>query len=326
MSFKKTNLAVAVGMLAGSMGAMAADTAALEKQIKMMQEQLNAMQAELKAVKDAEPAQEKKIQSIEAAAKEPVKQLEDRVAKVEQSKAMRPTRPGNEIFFRGGYASLGDDRGGGAFTDIFGANTLVGSPAPDTLNNNDSGWYVGAGFDFELTDNTWGLFPGLAVDAELMAEFSHMNSGETLLVVPSAECTLALDALTATPGNLTNCLITGTNNLNQLTVSASPKLKLWPDSKFQPWIIPVGLDFRVISPPSDSSAYLDVGAQFGAGAELEIIPGIKVGGDFRYHLAAGLTNPDYSAATEAAIRGLGLTVDEPNNDYWTAGAYLGIGF
>ena len=75
-------------------------------------------------------------------------------------------------------------------------------------------------------------------------------------------------------------------------------------SKFRPWVIPVGLDFHVISPPSNQSQYLDIGVQFGAGFEYNFWGPLNLGIDARYHLASNQTN----------------TV----NSYGTAGAYLGI--
>jgi hypothetical protein len=222
--------------------------------------------------------------------------------------------PGNMIFFRGGYTGLNDDRGLGAVTDVYGLGNK---------NNSDHGWNVGAGFDFLLTRDVWGLMPNTWALAELGVEFSHMDSAVTVLPVPTAECAIATGNVGAA---LPNCLITGTNNLTMVTVSASPKIKFMEGSKFRPWIIPVGLDFRVISPTSDTTAYLDVGGEVAGGAEYELIPGIKIGADARYHFAADFTNPDYNSATVAAIKGLGLNVNEPSNDYWTIGGYLGIGF
>lgn len=52
-----------------------------------------------------------------------------------------------------------------------------------------------------------------------------------------------------------------------LTVDIASKVKFMQGSDFQPWIIPVGLDFHVISPPSNQTTVLDIGVQFGAGAE-----------------------------------------------------------
>ncbi|MCG3202527.1 MAG: hypothetical protein NFCOHLIN_02410 [Gammaproteobacteria bacterium] len=318
MPFKKNTLAMAVGsaLLAASMAAGAASTADLEKRLMQLEAELAALRQELKATQAAEPAQTQQVQSLEnrvTAVEAPVKTLEDRVAKVE-TMATPPKIPGNMIFFRGGYTGLADDRAFGAVTDVYG----LGND-----NSGDSGWNVGAGFDFLLSHDVWKLMPGTWVLAELGVEFSHIDSAETVLPVPTAECALATGNVGPALGN---CLITGTNNLTMLTVSAAPKIKFMEDSRLRPWLIPIGLDFRVISPTSDTTSYLDVGGQVAGGAEYEIIPGIKLGADARYHFAADFTNPDYSDATVAAIRGLGLQVQEPSNDYWTIGGYLGIGF
>lgn len=318
MPFKKNTLtmAVASALLAASTAAGAASTADLERKLMQLEAEVAALRQELKATQAAEPAQTQQVQSLEnrvAAVEAPVKTLEDRVAKVE-TMTTPPKIPGNMIFFRGGYTGLMDDRAFGAVTDVYG----LGND-----NSGDSGWNVGAGFDFLLSHDVWTLMPGTWVLAELGVEFSHIDSAETVLPVPTAECALATGNVGQALGN---CLITGTNNLTMLTVSAAPKIKFMEDSRLRPWLIPIGLDFRVISPTSDTTSYLDVGGQVAGGAEYEIIPGIKLGADARYHFAADFTNPDYSDATAAAIRGLGLQVQEPSNDYWTIGGYLGIGF
>jgi opacity protein-like surface antigen len=91
-----------------------------------------------------------------------------------------------------------------------------------------------------------------------------------------------------------------------LTVSASPKIKFTQWGKFQPWIIPAGLDIHVISPPSDPVTVLDVGFQVGAGAEYTLWKSLKVGVDGRWHWTDDQTFT--------------------NNEFWTVGGYLGIGF
>jgi hypothetical protein len=83
-------------------------------------------------------------------------------------------------------------------------------------------------------------------------------------------------------------------------------VKFMQGSDFQPWVIPVGLDFHVISPPSNQTQYLDIGVQFGTGAEYRIWKELWLGVDGRYHLASNQTN----------------TV----NNYGTVGAYVAIGF
>ncbi len=324
MQFKKNTLtmAVASALIAASTTAGAVSTADLERKLMQLEAELAALRQELKATQAAEPAQTQQVQQLETrvgAVEAPVQNLEQRVSDMETKGSpyftRHPaTRTGNMIFFRGGYTGLMDDRAFGAVTDVYG----LGND-----NDGDSGWNVGAGFDFLLTPDVWGLMPGTWALAELGVEFSHIDSAETILPVPTAECALATGNVGPALGN---CLITGTNNLTMLTVSAAPKIKFMEGSKLRPWLIPIGLDFRVISPTSDTTSYLDVGGQVAAGAEYELIPGIKLGADARYHFAADFTNPDYSDATVAAIRGLGLQVQEPSNDYWTIGGYLGIGF
>ena len=62
----------------------------------------------------------------------------------------------------------------------------------------------------------------------------------------------------------------------------------------------------MISPPSNASNYLDIGVQFGAGAEYQLWKELKLGVDGRFHLASNQTN----------------TV----NNFGTVGMYVGIGF
>ena len=55
-----------------------------------------------------------------------------------------------------------------------------------------------------------------------------------------------------------------------LAVDIAPKLKFNEGSKIRPWVIPPGLDFQVISPPSNQTQYLNIGVQFGTGFEYEV--------------------------------------------------------
>lgn len=187
---------------------------------------------------------------------------------------------GNRVFFRGGYARLSSDRGGELFTDVH--NTAG-------LNDSQGGYYVGGGADLMMTKDLWGMLDGVGVAGEIGVEYKRYDSN----VVTSA------DALS---GVLTPTL----TQLTMLTISIAPKVKFLQGTDFQPWIIPAGLDFLVISPPSNQGQYVDVGVQFGGGLEYRVWKAIWVGLDTRYHLTAGATN----------------TV----NNYLSAGAYVGIGF
>ena len=55
--------------------------------------------------------------------------------------------------------------------------------------------------------------------------------------------------------------------IRMLTVDVAPQVKLGQGTDFQPWLIPVWLDFHVISPPSNRTNYLDIGVQFVGRAE-----------------------------------------------------------
>jgi len=94
--------------------------------------------------------------------------------------------------------------------------------------------------------------------------------------------------------------------LTMVTIDVAPKIKFMEGSAFRPWVIPIGLDIHVISPPSNRTQYLDMGVQFGAGFEYAVWKAFKVGVDARYHLTARLTNT--------------------NNDYFQVGPYVGISF
>jgi hypothetical protein len=250
-----------------------------------------------------------------------------------------PKETGNMIFFRGGYTELLEDRAFNSFTDTH----VIAGLGPS--NPGDGGWYVGAGFDFLLTRDLWGMAPSTWALAELGLEWKKYESQDALTVVPFAECILGSLALAgvgpspnlAGPTNnaVTNSAINcsaaarGDIELSMLTISASPKIKFMEGSRIRPWIIPAGLDFHVISPPSDAATVLDLGVQFAGGVEFELIHGIKLGVDGRYHYAADFTkaNEGLTFQQRQVLNQAGLILDSnQNNDNWVVGGYLGIGF
>ncbi len=135
-----------------------------------------------------------------------------------------------------------------------------------------------------------------------------MDSSEVVQAVPTT-CAVAFSGST-TPGvpaaNPCGGVSVGKFELTMLTVSISPKLMFIEGSRFRPWIIPAGLDFHVISPPSNDTTVLDVGVQFAGGAQYRVWKAVHLGLDGRFHLAAGET--------------------DTTNNFGTVGAYLGIGF
>ena len=190
---------------------------------------------------------------------------------------------GNMVFFKGGYMNLNQDRAGQIFSDTGGATGV---------NGGNDGWYVGAGLDLVMSKNAWGGMDKTWVVGEIGLQFNRISSG----TVNNAAGTLA------SGGALDPKLV----QLTMVTIDVAPKIKFMEGSAFRPWIIPVGLDIHVISPPSNQTQYLDLGMQFGAGFEVQVWKAFMLGVDARYHLTAKMTNT--------------------NNDYFQVGPYVGISF
>lgn len=260
---------------------------ALEAQLQNMQAEINSLRAQ----------QNRPVASAEAAK---VQELDQWMAST-KAKPKHEKAGDNLIFFRGGYARNDEKR-----NDILTGNQVANNILGGGVTNQD-GYYIGAGFDFGLTDNVWGLADKTDVMAELMFDYrsfgeKNFKNGNPL----NATVTSAVNGGLATAG------VVGKANINsvsvsQFTLAASPKIKFLKGSAFRPWIIPFGLTMNVISPPSNGVTVLNPGMQFGTGAEYAIWKAIKVGADVRYNLT-------------------GRAVDGVNTNGMTAGGYLGIGF
>jgi hypothetical protein len=194
----------------------------------------------------------------------------------------RADEAGNMVSFRGGWAGLTSNRGNEIFTDTLGNNT--------TVNNSSSGYYVGGALDLVLSKDVWGMMSKTWALGEIGVEYKRWNSKRVTSPVSGL-------ILGGPPVKV---------QMTMLTVDIAPKIKFMEGSQFRPWIIPIGLDFHVISPPSNQVQYLDIGVQFGAGAEYRLYKAFVVGLDGRFHLASGATNT--------------------TNNFGTVGAYVGISF
>jgi opacity protein-like surface antigen len=265
--------------------------------LEAMEAQMQAMQSEIMSLR----AQANRPVSSAEAGK--VQELDQWMESVKSAPAVKKPQD-NMIFFRGGFAR----------NDVKRDDILTGGGVLAQGKTNQDGYYIGAGFDFGLTDNVWGLVDKTDVMAELM--FDYRSFGERNLGAGPLP-TLVGTATSGTPVNAAN--FDGTVNANtttvkagrvsvsQFTLAASPKIKFMKGSAFRPWIIPFGLTVNVISPPSEGVTVLNPGMQFGTGAEYAIWKAIKVGADVRYNLT-------------------GRAVDGVNTNGLTAGGYLGIGF
>lgn len=281
---KRAVLSVTAGMLsistllsAPQVLADSTSTQALEAQIKLLEEQLQSIRGELDRVKTDTVRNEQKI-----------RENEQSVASVGAQKSAGESGK-HMVFFRGGFAHSNHTRNG---VSIQSAVAPVG--AQDQAGKD--AWYIGAGFDFNLTNDVWGFLPGTSVFAELMFEYKQFSNGVLGNALANNPTQLANGALN--PRKVT---------VSQFTLTAAPKIKFLEGSRFRPWIIPAGLALHVISPPSESITVLQPGVMFGVGADYNIWKAIYVGADARYQLAGG-------------------KIDGVNVNGFTVGGYLGIGF
>lgn len=249
-------------------------TQALEEQVRQLEYQLQSIRGELDKVRSDTAQHEQKI--------------EQRLQAVSTAEAQEHEAHKHMLFFRGGFARSNNFRNGVSIkSDV--------APVGAQDQASKDAWYVGAGFDYSLTNDVWGLMPGTSIFAELMFEykqFSNKTRGNALANNPTQ---LAGGAYN--PRKVT---------VSQFTLTAAPKIKFLEGSKFRPWIIPAGLAIHVISPPSESITVLEPGVMFGVGADYNIWKTLYVGADARYHLAGKIDGVDVSG--------------------FTVGGYLGIGF
>lgn len=278
---------------------------AANNKVDALEAQMQAMQAELSRLR----AETNRPRSSADASK--VQELDQWMNSVKSAPKESKKSQDNLIFFRGGFARNDVKR-----NDLLTGNQFAGNALGGGQTNKD-GWYVGAGFDFGLTDNVWGLMDNTDVMAELMFDYRNFGAKDFKGPAPGATagtvganpaCTLinlaAADTVAVGQAGTSSCKGV---TVSQFTLGASPKIKFMKGSAFRPWIIPFGLTVNVISPPSNGVTVLNPGMQFGTGAEYAIWKAIKVGADFRYNLT-------------------GRSVDGVNTDGMTAGGYLGIGF
>lgn len=226
------------------------------------------------------------VSSVQAAT------VEERLERLEQktlsSSPGAEQETGNMVFFRGGGAWATSDRSNEVETDVF---------SFDGSNDGDSGYYVGAGLDLVLSKDLWGMMSGAWALGEIGVEFKRFDSKRVQQAVPTT-CALA--------GASTCSARKEKVQITMLTVNVAPKIMFMEGSRFRPWIIPAGLDFHVISPPSDDTTVLDIGVQFAVGAQVRVWKALHLGVDGRFHLATGQT--------------------DTTNNFGTAGAYFGIAF
>jgi len=262
----------------------------LEARLQQMESELASLRAEV-ARNRAEAKSELKDNAAKDAAQQAT--VEEKLAKAEES------AKDNLLFFRGGWAKNSHARGtNNARSELLASQALTVHPEDD-----GDGWYVGAGFEHNLTRDVWGMLDGVSVNGEVMFEYKHLgNSYNTLTSIYPG----------LTPGGPA----TSKNQLTQFTLTAAPKIRYNGLGDFSPWIIPFGLGIHVISPPSNGVTVLNPGLMVGAGADYKLWKDLYAGIDVRYHFTG-----DDLKAPPSILGNKGVSTDG-----LTTGAYLGFGF
>jgi outer membrane murein-binding lipoprotein Lpp len=281
----------------------ASSASALEARLNAMESEMQALRSELAAAK-AETAQQvtESAQKAEQAS-QVAQQTQQQVTEAEKHDEEHHSL----LFFRGGYTSMAHPRN----NELLLQNQILN---PGIQNGNTGeGWYVGAGFDHDLTDDLWGLTDMVEVDGEVM--FQYMNFGT------SANALVANYTANAFPGGGGATTINVENQLTQFTLAASPKMKFkLMDGDLRPWIIPFGLSINVISPPSSGVTVLNPGLMLGTGIEYRIWKNLWAGADFRYNFTGNDLN------YRGYLPGGTPVLNRTNTDGLMAGGYLGFGF
>lgn len=264
---------------------------AAAKRIKELEERLQTMQNGMQAMQNGMQALQSELEKVRTESNQVTQKVEHIQQKEKENLAEEEQggRKGNMVFFRGGFAHSAQHRDGMVFH-----SDVVNAGAQDRPDKN--AWYFGAGFDWNLTRNAWGMAPRTNVLAELMFEYKQFSShvqGNALANIPSQ-----LVGGIQNPHSIT---------VSQLSIYASPKIKFMEGSRFRPWIIPAGFGMHIISPPGESASFFIPGVVFGGGADYRIWKDFYAGIDARYHITGGKKD--------------GIDVDG-----LTAGGYMGIGF
>lgn len=249
----------------------------LEAQLQAMQDEILSLRAAVNAAASAK--------TVDADTKK-VQELDEWMVSVKNApKTERNMTKDNMLYFRGGYTM--NDQSMVATTN--GISTPGGNVATGSQGGSN-GWNFGAGVDFNLHDDLFGLMKGAEVLGEL--DLNYVDLG----------------TFTSSVGNVTGPA-TATASQSMLRISTSPKIKFMKGSKFRPWVIPVGFTFNIISPPSQANTITELkpGMNFGTGMDYNIWKSLYIGADVRYFLATS-------------------SLDGTNVNGLTAGGQLGFGF
>ena len=241
-------------------------TEVLEAQLRAMQDEISALRAQVNA-----SAPSATVAATVAADSQKVQELDAWATSVKAKHAETHGslgNGGNMLYFRGGFT--GND------------SPLVATTGQGAHRD---GWNFGAGIDFKLNDNMFGLMDKTELLGEL--DLNYVDLGTFV----------------------TSNLGSTTASQSMLRINASPKIKFLKDSKIRPWIIPVGFTLNVISPPSQLKAITELkpAMNFGTGVDYNIWKSLYIGADVRYFLATTtLDGTNVNGLTAGGTLGFGF--------------------
>ena len=252
----------------------------LEAQLQAMQDEILSLRAAVNAAASAK--------TVDADTKK-VQELDQWMVSVKNApKTERNMNKDNMLNLRGGY-TMNDQ-------SMVATTNNAGVPIPGSTSGGSNGWNFGAGVDFNLHDDLFGLMKGAEVLGELDLNYVDLGTFNSSVlgcgatpVVTDGKCSTASQSM--------------------LRISTSPKIKFMKGSKIRPWVIPVGFTFNIISPPSGSDTITELkpGMNFGTGVDYNVWKSLYIGADVRYFLAT-------------------TSLDGTNVNGLTAGGQLGFGF
>lgn len=290
MTFKKTKLALGLAAVSAA-GVFIAPQAIAGSKAEIGNSKVQELESQVNQMADMLRSMQSELDSVRADANRPAP-----VAAAPEKKSKD-----NMVFFRGGYGHNNSTRGGTLDpTIVSGVGSSVNGVTVGEIGDRDN-WYFGAGFDFSLSDDLFGFANGTEVLAELMFDYKEIGTKKSNGLSAAETGVLSSLGINLPAAN------TQSATVNQLSLAASPKIKFLKGSAFRPWLIPVGFELNIVSPPSDAITVLAPGMMFGLGADYKVWNNIYVGVDARYHYTP-------------------RSIDGVNTDGVTAGGYLGLGF
>ena len=262
-------------------------TEILEAQLRVLQDEVASLKAQVSASAPAAAvvsADSQKIQELDAWAAS---------VKAGHEKHEKHHDKDNLLYFRGGYA--GNDQAMAATTNT--ATLANGQAVTLGTQGGTNGWNFGAGIDFKLNDDLFGLMDKTQLLGEL--DLNYVDLG-----------TFTAGAVSGV-ANAAKVPLSNTQQATQsmLRINASPKIKFLKGSAIRPWVIPVGFTLNVISPPSQANTITELkpAMNFGAGVDYNVWKSIYIGADVRYFLATSqLNGTNVNGLTAGGLIGFGF--------------------